>query len=697
MSVAYGERYEQATSFIVVRRLFAGLVGADSAAYRRVDAVLAGSTDVASIAPMLLEELTALPGQLLFVIENADLADAASNELIDALSVGAANHPWALVRVGRDLEPQPDDVVLEQLSIEDAARLALIADPTLLPYDAQQIARRSNGNPLFLRQLVAAKLDGAEFGDSIETTIATRIDTLAPEHRDILRTAAVLGGRFELQLLEKLLQGMRPDYAAMGDFVTTDNGFGIFRQALYRDVAYQGLTFRRRRALHAAAGRMLEEARSDDLGRLSLHFHTAQAWQESWKYSRTAANHAYSTAAKATAITFYERAAEAGRRIRELSPDEVASVYAQLGQSLYYAGRVAEARSAYASGRRFAPPGSLQRAELESREAVSYHTTGDATRAVRWYKRSLATLAATGEPFGEAEAEVAVTGHLGISNLAARRGHMPQARQALDEASRLAHASGSQSLVGRVHGLAMMLAFASGNAAEARLAARRSLEAYRADGRFPGSIAAAASNLGTLEQQSGNWAEASLLLREACDAQLAAGNAALAADAQANLAELLIDQGQWQAARREVLEAERVMRLVGYENVVFTEHLQRRLLVRTGQPDPGATAEQTEALTGLGLGDQCVSLEIESALARHDADRARALLDAIEQPEFPLFVAQSVAAGRNVALEDNEAIHPFSRVLIRVLEGGLLADDPEARDLGLVDVPQWVKDFILVR
>lgn len=689
VSVAYGERYEQANSFIVIRRLLEGLVGIDSDLYRRVDAALTDSSDVPAITPVLLDVLRSLPGALLFVIENADLADAASNELIEAVAIGAVGRPWALVRVGRAIATQADDIVLDHLSSDAATQLALLADPTLLPYDASEIAQRSNGNPLFLRQLVAAKQAGAEFGDSIETTIATRIDTLAPRERDVLRTAAVLGGRFELRALAALVD--KPvDYAALGDFLTTGSGYGIFRQALYRDVAYEGLTFRRRRGLHLAAGRMLEAAQSDDIGRLSLHFHNAQAWQESWTYSRAAAKHAYSTAAKATAITFYERAAEAGRRLRDLPRAEVASVFALLGQSLYYAGRVDEARSAYAAGRRFAPRDSIQRAELESREAVSYHSAGDAVRAVRWYKRSLTTLQSVPEPLEETAAEVAVTGHIGISNLAARRGHVAQAMDALDKATAIANRSGVQSLLGRVHGLGTMLAFASGDVAEARAAARRSLDAYRADGRFPGSIAVAASNLGTLEQQLGNWAEASVLLREACEAQLASGNAALAAEAQANLAELLIDQGRWDDARVEVAEADRVLRLVGSENVVFTEHVQRRLRIRTGQPDPGASPDQLAALATLGLADECTSLDVEAALARGDRGTARSLLEAIDQSDERLFAAQCVATGRELPLSF-DALHPLSRVVIRVLRGGKVDADPEALDLGIVDVPQWAQ------
>ena len=70
------------------------------------------------------------------------------------------------------------------------------------------MSERSGGNPLFVRELVAAsRADGgvAALPETVETLITTRIDTLEPGDRFLLRNASVLGARFELDLLADVL------------------------------------------------------------------------------------------------------------------------------------------------------------------------------------------------------------------------------------------------------------------------------------------------------------------------------------------------------------------------------------------------------------------------------------------------------------------------------------------------------------
>ena len=68
---------------------------------------------------------------------------------------------------------------------------------------------------MFLRQLVAAGAAGEAMADSVETAVAARVDALAPNDRSVLRTAAILGGRFSLGTLRELLDdGRTPDLGA---------------------------------------------------------------------------------------------------------------------------------------------------------------------------------------------------------------------------------------------------------------------------------------------------------------------------------------------------------------------------------------------------------------------------------------------------------------------------------------------------
>src|SRR5204863_127421 len=84
----------------------------------------------------------------------------------------------------------------------------------------------------------------------------------------------------------------------------TGGGMLQFRHALVRDVAYEGLPYRRRRELHARIGEALEQLAEDPADQaelLSLHFFHAQRFDEAWRYSRLAGERAMSMYANAAA------------------------------------------------------------------------------------------------------------------------------------------------------------------------------------------------------------------------------------------------------------------------------------------------------------------------------------------------------------------------------------------------------------
>ena len=105
----------------------------------------------------------------------------------------------------------------------------------------------------------------------------------------------MLGGTFSGELVAKVLAG-DPDAALdseswerLAEFVERDPhtaGAFRFRHALIRDAAYEGLSFRRRRELHARVAEVLREdaGESGDVAELlSLHFALAERWDEAWR------------------------------------------------------------------------------------------------------------------------------------------------------------------------------------------------------------------------------------------------------------------------------------------------------------------------------------------------------------------------------------------------------------------------------
>ena len=195
---------------------------------------------------------------------------------------------------------------LEPLSSEDM-RLLLGGLVSGLPEHAMRaIVERAEGVPLYavetLRMLIdRGVLQPSEDGDrftlavdlpeldvpaTLQALIAARLDTLAAEDRSLLMDASVLGLSFTVPSLRALTEMDDAAVAASLDRLvrhqlvvldadprSPERGQFRFVQGVVREVAYQALAKRDRRAKHMAAARHLESLGDDELaGVLANHY-----------------------------------------------------------------------------------------------------------------------------------------------------------------------------------------------------------------------------------------------------------------------------------------------------------------------------------------------------------------------------------------------------------------------------------------
>jgi tetratricopeptide (TPR) repeat protein len=657
----FAERYERETPYYAIRQLVDALDKADAFGKALSDAT---SFEADAVPRVLARELIALvdealDGPALWVIENGHLLDDGSIAVLRAAIPDLPAHPWLLVLVSRDdaddAPPAIDalTVLVDRLSPADGADLARAAHPELLPTQARLLAERADGSPLLIRQLVAGNLDDIALSDSVEAAVAARIDRLAPEVRDILRTASVLGGRFDVSDLAALLDQPRIDLAALADFLAIADGEAVFRQTVYRDVAYGGLTFKRRVALHRRAATLIEGRPGVAAGRLSFHFHRAQTWKKSWAYSITAAEEALETAAKIVAASLFARAIEAGRRIRpELTNQEFVAAFVNQSEALMLAGRLDDADEVVQRGRRYARETPLERAALLRNRVAICEQRGDASGALRWARRALHEVDdALGLDLSTpAAAEVLVPLLIMCAKGALDTGDLASARSFATRAHHVA-ASGSHELQGRVHTLDVFVAFAMGDLERALAAAERSVEAHRGDGRYSGSTAGGLLNLASLKHLAGDWVAAEELNRESIALNELVGNDVQAATAEANLAEVLVDQGRWAEADALLERAGRGMAGQYAEGEEFVETLRSRLAARRDHR--------------AGVPDEALAPVISACLAGDEEALAE--------------------LGEGVGLE---------AVVARAVLGRALGDDEDAKRLGIVAVPEWAKPIV---
>jgi tetratricopeptide (TPR) repeat protein len=116
---------------------------------------------------------------------------------------------------------------------------------------------RAAGNPLFLEQLLRNAKEGSDDAvpASIQSLVLARMDRLTQRDRQAFQAAAVIGQRFGLDLLRRLIGA--PDYVCDGlignALVLPEGEDFLFAHALIQAGAYSSLLRSRRRELHLQA------------------------------------------------------------------------------------------------------------------------------------------------------------------------------------------------------------------------------------------------------------------------------------------------------------------------------------------------------------------------------------------------------------------------------------------------------------
>ncbi len=223
---------------------------------------------------IVAELVLALAGDgSVIVLEDVHWIDEASKALVGVLS-GMLGPRNALVLTRRPGGWSPSSVTTIDISAIDndfADQLLLRELPAASASDATLSRLRSSaaGNPLYLIELARSVAlspagSGAVYPETIERLLAARIDELSVGGRELIRDASVLGSAMSRSLASRVLG--RSDLAEaetwqreLGDLMVLDEDTVRFRHDLIRAAAYEGLSVRRRRAVHRRAGDVIEE------------------------------------------------------------------------------------------------------------------------------------------------------------------------------------------------------------------------------------------------------------------------------------------------------------------------------------------------------------------------------------------------------------------------------------------------------
>lgn len=579
-------------------------------------------------AEAVIELLTTLhSGPLAIVGEDGHWMDEASIGLLRRIGEAAQNRSWSVIftaRPGKEgFEPLGEVITLRPLDDEAVRSIAIEATTAapLRPDELDAIVNRVGGNPLFLSAILDMNRDTAsaeQLPDSLDAVVSQEIDTLPTLTRLILRYTSVLGRSFSRVVLDEFLapDEIRLDEATqdvLGRFIEVDGFERIrFRHSVVRDVAYGGLSYRRRRELHSRAGEVIERLAGDDPESiaefLSYHYSESGSYEKAWHYARIAADRAKRTYANAEAATQYRRALEAAKRIL-VDDEERARVQEAMGDVLDRLGAFDEALASYRRAQHsYRDP--KDQAKVLSVQAAMLKRMGEYSRALRTLTRGL-NLAQ--------KLDVRDVATDILAERAAIRLYQGRYQEALVFAERaLANA--------RDNSASPAVALAEITSDWARTALGRGgdhASTWRAfeiaealgDLHIQG---AALNNLGMYAYYAGDWDQATDLYARGRDSYQKTGDAIAAAYGEANTAEILSEQGHLDDAETHFSRALTALKAAGdqFMAAFVLTHLGR---IRARRGDIDTALQRFDEALGLYESMGAATEKVEVALRRAEA------------------------------------------------------------------------------
>jgi DNA-binding SARP family transcriptional activator len=566
---------------------------------------------------------------------------------------------------------------LEPLSEDESAELVGNLPGAADVSDAlrRRIVEVAEGNALFAEQLLAYVLESGEAAldavpGSVEALLASRLDRLPPDERGVLERAAIVGREFWRGAVAELSE--REVGAALGTLVAR----GLVRPArsllageealrfhhvLIRDVAYAGITKERRSALHERVAGWLEkrDAGADEI----VGYHLEQAYRY-----RTELGPADDDARR-LAESAGERLANAGiqawkradtpatvnlltRAVSLLPPGETrAEVLCELACAFIGAGKSSIGRDRFEEALEVAVAAGSRRTEVRARVELAYAglydvggVPGTADELLDAASAAIPVLEEVGDDrgLGRTWFAVAEAQNMRLNNRARgeaaakalrhyrKTGFSPtvcltsqagalyygptpvlDALRSCDEL--IDEAAGDRRATAGVLLYAAVLRALRQEFDGARQLTDQARRIFEEQGSRFDLAGPVLGVLARIEWLSGDLASAELLTRESRDALEGMGQRAFVATRNAQLADVLYDQGHFEESERLAELAQRQSVPDDLTNQVYWRSTRARLLARRGE---GAEAET--------LGREALDL-----LAETDAlnQRARATLD----------------------------------------------------------------------
>jgi tetratricopeptide (TPR) repeat protein len=281
------------------------------------------------------------------LLEDWHWADEASRTALGQLGEVAPAYPLLVLvscrpEVGIDWTAGEHRTLVHLAPLGADASLRIVREvvgaATVDPELARLLHERTGGNPFFLEETCQALVEAGalvvrdgeavagdtshplHFPETVQAVIRTRMDRLPADARDVLRVASVIGREFSRGVLEMLVEPT----TELARHLERLRGSGLihqisvapepvyrFKHVLTQEVAYDTLLEHQRQALHAAAGRAIEQRYADrvdeHLERLAHHFGRGESWRAAVSYGLRAADRSQALSQFADALAMLDQ------------------------------------------------------------------------------------------------------------------------------------------------------------------------------------------------------------------------------------------------------------------------------------------------------------------------------------------------------------------------------------------------------
>ncbi len=352
---------------------------------------------------------------LILVIEDLHWADPATLELLTYVARRVAGKRVLIVATYRNDELYRDHPAMQTLAqlrrertvhrialgglapveLRALVNSALESRASLPAATLRTLERRSEGNPFFAEELLKEALEAVSPSDeavpfSIRAAVAKRLGRLSDESRECIRLAALLGDRFEPQILARVAEC---DVAELAPTLERAHNLQLivedraeptryrFRHALTRQAIANEMLAVQARPLHARIAKTLEAMpdSAERVDELAYHWWKARDFAKALDYNERAGERAMELRAYADAETYFERALE-------IAQDEVgrARLLERLGDAATHGNELLRGQRAHemALELRIAQGEYARATRLACQIAGGFYSVGEFARAV---------------------------------------------------------------------------------------------------------------------------------------------------------------------------------------------------------------------------------------------------------------------------------------------------------------------------